>query len=406
MAERSSFEYRAVSNEEMDDYIDLVKYVFADNSQNSRDVNLFNPKRTTAAFHKGQLAAALIGFPMVMRLNGKYAFVDGLTKGGTLPEFRRRGLMRGLITRRIQQTHQHEYQCALIHWASMAAAFQRYGYGMGSTQAYLKFDPAKAELDVPQNDAGYVRFAKKEEGQPIVRSLYQQFTEKRSLDLVREDSMWHGLFSDASPLRCAIYFNANNHPEGFISYQLARIDRAPTTEAPMQKLDVWDFIYLNIDAYSALWEFIRSHDLVSEVNMSVPLDDPAFHLAQEPRDLGMRVADGIWLRAVDVDQFLTCRRYSMPGTVVLEIKEDKECPWNIRKYQMETDGNKTVEVQQTRRTPQFQITPNGLASLVCGNASLSLLQRIGRATVNDPDELGALDAMFATDHKPFCRNVF
>ena len=50
---------------------------------------------------------------------------------GTLPEFRRRGLLRQVMTRAIGEQRDRGQALAML-WASMGAIYQRYGYGLAS----------------------------------------------------------------------------------------------------------------------------------------------------------------------------------------------------------------------------------------------------------------------------------
>ena len=346
------------------------------------------------------------GYPFEMRLNGKPIAVDGLTAVGTEPGFRRRGLVREMVTRRLHMVHEHEEQSASILWASMGAIYQRFGYGLASSQIQCKFDPRYTEFQFPIDVQGYVRIVSEEEGGQAIRDLYQRFIKDRTLDLQRDDDVWWKNYFGTKKRRsyCAIYFNSNDEPEGYVAYNTSTVERPPD-EGPDQKLRVRELIYMNIQAYRALWEFIREHDLVGRVDMHMPVDEPAINMLLEPRAMRLNLTDGIWMRIVDAEKALTQREYSGPGNIVFEIRNDRECPWNERRFELETDGA-TTEVAATNKSPQFTISPNGLGSLMSGNASLSELNRVGRADVSDTSQMRYFDFMFSTKYRPFCRNGF
>ena len=406
MALTDEFEFRSVSKEEMEEYNNVVKYVFADGStEPNPDEEDLKPEWTTAALQRGKIVATSGGYPFKMRFNGKPLLVDGLTAVGTLPGFRRRGLVREMVTRRLHAVHEDEAQFASILWASMGAIYQRFGYGLGNQQIGCKFDPRFANFQFDQEVDGYVRIVNKEEGEPLIKKLYRQFIDDRTLDLHRDETMWKFHFGTKKRRTyCAVYFNANDEPEGYVAYNTTTY-RRPADEGPDQRLNVRELIYLNISAYRALWNFIREHDLVGEVNMDIPLDEPAMQMLLEPRILKLNILDGIWLRIVDAADALMQRHYSGPGQVVLEIQNDPECPWNERRFALDTDGE-TTEVAETNKSPQFTISPNGLASLMSGSASLSELSRLGRADIADTKQSRYIDFMFSTKYRPYCRNGF
>lgn len=407
MSSLSEFEFREIREEERKAFTSVVKYVFANSSrEDDEDEDNLKNEWTTAAFHKGKIIATSGGYPFEMRLNGKVVHADGVTAVGTEPGFRRRGLVREMITRRLHQVHEHEKQSVAILWASMAAIYQRFGYGLASTHVWSRFDPRLASFQFPHDAMGYVRIVEEAEGMPIIQKLYGKFIEDRTLDLHRDDDMWKRHFGDKkSRSYVAVFYSADDEPEGYVAYG-TRSDRKLEEEGgPDQRLWVREFIYSNISAYRALWEFLREHDLVATVDLNMPIDDPALNLLLEPRLLGDDVYDGLWLRVVDAAQALTQRNYSLPGSIVLEIQEDAECPWNERRFALDTDGE-NVEVAETNKTPNATLSPNGLASLLSGNATLSQLHRVGRADVQDPTKLVPIDFMFSTKYRPFCRNGF
>ena len=409
MSVSEKFEIRAITKEERAQYNSVIKYVFADGSQedDEEDDDPLLNEWTTVAFYRGKLVATSGAFPFKMRFNGKPIYADGLTNVGTEPGFRRRGLVRELVTRRLQTVHEHEHQSVSILWASMGAIYQRFGYGLGSTHTSSAFDPRFAEFQFPAEVDGYVKLVEEKEGLPITKKLYRQFIEDRTLDLHRVESMWKGYFgTKKSRAYCAVYFNVNDEPEGYLAYRTSMYKRPNGDEAgPDQRMWVREFIYKNIQAYRALWQFIREHDLVGKVEMAMPVDDPAMQLVLEPRNLQLSVEDGLWLRIVDVSKALEQRLYTVPGEIVLEIKNDRECPWNERRYLLETDGE-ISQVAETNKSPQATLSPNGLASLLSGNASLSQLARVGRADVENSNRSPLHDLMFSTKYRPYCRNGF
>ena len=174
------------------------------------------------------------------------------------------------------------------------------------------------------------------------------------------------------------------------------------------------FVWRDINGYRGLWEFIRGHDLVGEVNtrFTAP-DDPAPAMLLEPRVLNRRTGDGIWLRVVDAASALAGRGYQHVGETTVEIEQDAECPWNVGTYRLATDRLATdgvqAEAEKVQGSGEFRVTPHGLASLLAGQASPSQLIRIGRAAGANSltaSRLVALDALFSTRFAPHCMNEF
>ena len=64
-----------------------------------------------------------------------------------------------------------------------------------------------------------------------------------------------------------------------------------------------------------------------------PEDDPLLHLLADPRRARPAIADGLWVRVVDVPGALSLRRYPCPVDVVIEVIDDW-CPWNQGRWRL------------------------------------------------------------------------
>ncbi len=203
----------------------------------------------------------------------------------------------------------------------------------------------------------------------------------------------------------AVYRNSDGEARGHVVYATD----GPHTEnaGPNQVMNVHDFVWLDMDAYHGLWEYIRRHDLVGTVQMSncVGEDDPAPDLLLEPRMLHRRTSDGIWMRITDVEKAIPQRPYGDRGELTLSVVGDDMCAWNNGVYLLETDG-RTTDVRRTDRTPELTMSPNTLASLLAGHRSATHFARAGRLEAADAKALLRADRIFRTEYAPHCPNGF
>ena len=73
--------------------------------------------------------------------------------------------------------------------------------------------------------------------------------------------------------------------------------------------------------------------------------DPASTLflnVRDPRALGLRLGDALWLRLVDLDAALRARSYKPGESIVLEVT-DELCPWNDGRYRVGDDAGRTED---------------------------------------------------------------
>lgn len=406
MTSLNEFEFRTGRTEDMKEFLSLERYVFADNSTPTEEEeadNPLSPEMTTVALHKGKIVATSAGFPFTMMFNGNKIPVDGVTSVGTDPVFRRRGLVRKLITSRLHEAHAQGVSAAIL-WASLGAIYQRFGYGQASTAQQYRFDPRAVSFQFDEPLMGHCERVLRDKAFPVMRQVHEEFVSDRNLHLVRGDKHWKHIYvGKKSKLHVALHFDTNSNPDGYCTYTLR--EEREKTPGPDQQLEVREFVYLNRSAFRGLWEYIRSHDLVKTVLLWAPLDDPAVLMLLEPRQLQPRWGEGLWLRVIDVEKLTPSRKYHTNGTVSFEITSDHECPWNIRKYQL-TVENGQANVRPVCASVDFQIDINGFATLLCGHSTLSTLCASGRASVVDPTKLLHFDTFFATKYKPFCPDNF
>ncbi len=402
-----SIEIREARAEEMEEFHRVGAYAFANNEFNPADETLaaMQPEWTTCAFVDGRMAATAAAYPFLMRFNGARASAAGVTAVGTLPEFRRRGLLRQIIERDFVE-YRERGQCVAILWASMSAIYQRFGYGLASTWVRYEFDPRYVAFESGPAPSGSVGLMEKDEARPILERLYVEYSRPRNLMLHRAPRLWDARLRvpEKRRLYIAVHRDVEGEPRGYITYETKWMEDSDEP-GPNQLLTIRDFVALDAGAYRGLWEYIRSHDLVRTVRMFPPEDDLAPSLLLEPRMLRRLTADGIWLRVVDVEQALAARVYGDRGRTALRIAEDPMCPWNEGTFLLETDGERS-EITRVDRDPDLTMSPRALASLISGHDSASHLARAGMLEGRDEQALLEADRLFATRYRPYCADEF
>ena len=402
------FEFRPATADEMPALRRLGRYVFAGEEADDDEPDVLRPEWTLAAFHQGRLVASSGGFPFKVRLNGRGVLADGVTAVGTSPDFRRRGLVRRMIGDLLRRARENGQPVSIL-WASMGAIYQRFGYGPASTQVEYAFDPRFAALQFGEPAGGHTRMAEGDDAIRVISDLYRRFIEPRNLLLHRSKVLWELPFRRKKPqTHCAVHYGADGEADGYLLYTVSSREKPDSDPDLDQHLTVSDLVWLNMNGYRGLWEFLRAHDLVGKVTTHFAAeDDPAPSLLLEPRVLQRRTSDGIWLRVVDVARALAARGYDRAGETTVRVAEDAECPWNVGAYRLATDGTQ-AEARPAGAGAQAEITiaPHGLAALLAGHSSLSHLVRVGRAEVEDEARLPDLDGLFATRFRPHCMNGF
>ncbi len=389
----------------MDEFSSVLAYAFAGPPKESPDAPpaTVAPEWTTCAFVDERLAVASGAFPFTIRLNGGPIGAAGITAVGAYPEFRRQGLLRRVMEHGLAEQRERGQSLAIL-WASFAAIYQRFGYGLAATRLVYDFDPRLVPMRENPPLTGSVGLVPNDQALDVIKPLYIAYSRPRNLMLHRAPLYWQvGVLNlQNRPQYVAVYRNGAGEPRGYMVYSTrGDPDEKP---GPFQIMQVRDFYALDVEAYRSLWAYILRHDLVRQVEMMVPRDDPAPDLLLEPRQLRAKTQDGVWLRVVDVERALPQRRYGDHGSLAFEI-EDELCTWNAGRFLLETDGPDT-EVKRTERAADLVMPVRTLASLLSGHATASQMLRAGLLASRDDSALKLADRLFATDYPPFCPDVF
>lgn len=154
-----------------------------------------------------------------------------------------------------------------------------------------------------------------------------------------------------------------------------------------------------------VWKYLFGVDLIHKVTAGQgPPDNPLLLMLNEPRRLGMRVGDGLWLRILDVPAALGRRSYAADGELILEVS-DQVMPEVGGRWRMSVRGGH-AELASTDQPAELRVDVNDLGAVFLGGFTFAHLQRAGRGTELTAGAIRRADAMFVTDRSPWCPHVF
>ena len=240
----------------------------------------------------------------------KAAAISGV---GTIPEYRRQGLLRSQMRLLFQDCRERGQAVATLS-ATQSAIYQRYGY-VQSVSNVQSYTIDTVDIGFVDGDTGSCTVRRQDPTPELVdealRPLYSDFIEGRSCAFAYDEGGDHTsarrVFISRTrgnsqfPVRiqhCAVARDASGQPRGYCLYRMVGDEpdinqsldsfhahaRTPKHQTRFQKLVVYELIWADLDAYRSLWSFLGKHDLVGELYWwNVPGDDPAQHIMLEPR---------------------------------------------------------------------------------------------------------------------------
>jgi predicted acetyltransferase len=332
----------------------------------------------------------------------------GLTWIGVLPTHRRRGILRRMVLRHLEDVRDRgEPLGGLL--ASEAGIYGRFGYGISTFMARYDIDTREAAFAAPVDDPGTIQLVDRDAVLGIITDLHERVREEIVGEVSRSEAAWRAFFAELEEEASgwqgnhyALHRDAEGEPDGYAVYRIGE-DAWPDS-LPRMRLDVFKVAGTSDAVRHALLRYLLDLDLIATVRiLNGPVDDPSRWLLRDPRQLRTtRVWDGLWLRLVDVAAALQARRYEVAGHLILDVHDDI---FGGERFAL--DGSPAgATCVPTDAEPDLALDVATLASLYLGGTSAASLAGAGRIEVHTPGAVAVADRMFRTARAPFCSTGF
>ena len=402
---------RALGPEGLEGFLGVVDVAFGDRSAPEAIAawsRILERDRTFVLHDGPEIVGGGSIYSFSLSIPGGSLPVGGLTAVGVLPSHRRRGALRALMQRVLEDGLVRGEPAAVL-WASEGAIYGRYGFGMAALRGTIAAPRHHVRFVPPVADHGRIRLVEGYEARRALPPIWERAAAvtpgvfSRSATWweseVLDDSAWRRMGAGA---RFIPAIEVDGRVEGYAFYRM-RTDWDHI--GPCNVLEVRELVAPDPGAELALWRFLFEMDLVATIKgFNVPVDTPLFLRADDPRRLGLTVGDGMWLRILDVPAALGARSWAADEEVVLEVV-DELVPTVAGRWRLAVrDGRAEV----TRSTARADVTLGvaELSSLFLGGIRAVDLWRAGRIVVADPSCLLRLDQLHAVARRPWCPAVF
>ena len=170
---------------------------------------------------------------------------------------------------------------------------------------------------------------------------------------------------------------------------------------PSGTINVKECVASTPSGYADIWRFLFDVDLVATVDAwNRPVDEPLLHLVREPRRLRFSLADGLWVRLLDVVAGLEARAYAADGRVVFGI-DDPFRPVTSGTYELIVEDGKG-RCSRSDAAPDLAGTINVVGATYLGGTSFRQLWWAGLIEERTAGAVDLADAMFASTPAPWC----
>jgi predicted acetyltransferase len=359
-------------------------------------------ERFYAAYDGGAPVGTAADFPFTLTVPGGELAAGGVTWVAVVPSHRRQGILTQLMRRELEDLHARDEPLAVL-WASEAAIYGRFGYGMAAPHFDMDGDRSRFSLRDDPGARGRVRMLSLADALEPCMHVYERIRPEIPGFIGRPREWWQayrladseqwrrgaspkyvGLVElDGEPAAYAIYRIKGEWEGGFPKGQVRVVEALAATPA----------------AERELWRFLFGIDLTVRVDSRLDPGSPLPLMVDDARSLNLRLSEGLWLRLVDVGAALAGRSYASDETVVLEVS-DAFCPWNAGRWGVGAD------VARTDAAADLELGIADLASVYLGAFDFSRLAQADRVRELTDGALVRADALFRTPRPPYCPEDF
>ena len=400
-------EIRPITPDEFEAYLVALEVAFSarvEEGDLDRERSVAIPERFLAAWDGDRIVGGAASLPKQMTLpGGRIATTAFVTAVGVQPTHRRRGINTALMRRQLDDIHARGEAFAAL-WASEGSIYGRFGYGMASLFAEVKIDADRARFVRGYRPEGRVELLVRDDAMPVMETVYDAVRRTRPgmLDL---EGAWFGWRwwqrkSDKDAMAFyAIHRGERGEADGYAAYV---VKHEWPDSMPKLQVEIKELVATTPQGYADLWRFLFDIDLVGSVEgWNRPSDEPLMWLMAEPRQLRMRLGDGLWVRLVDVPAALVLRGYRAPGRLVLDV-QDRFCPWNEGRVELVVAEDGSATCGPTEDQPDVVCTVNDLGAVFLGGATFGQLHRAGQVAEGTDGAIERADVLFGTWPAPWC----
>lgn len=362
--------------------------------------------RAIGIFDRGRPVGTAAAHTLPLSLPGT-GWVSGcaVTAVTVQPTHRRRGLLTALMRHQLDDARDRGETVAFL-WASEAPIYGRFGYGLGCYSCSLEVGRPWSAFREPVDLSG-LRYVDRNEALEAFPGVAAAAASGRPGFVQRSAGLWQQDLADHPSRRAGLshqYLVLREGAAGPDGYAIYR-KRMPAEEGDSgeePRLHVSELVAAGPDAYAALWRHCLDVDLMASVRAgNRAADEPLRHLLVDARAMRTTVADGLWVRLVDVPGALAARSYAVPGVVVLEV-EDEFCPANSGRVRLEAAAGGASCERADSAEPDLTLSAAALGACYLGGNRLTALAAAGLVAERRSGALARADALFGWPVAPWC----
>ncbi|AHF99375.1 hypothetical protein HALLA_11375 [Halostagnicola larsenii XH-48] len=318
--------------------------------------------------------------------------VAGLASVASPPESRRKGMVRTLLERSLEEYRDRDRILSVL-WPFQYEFYRKYGWETANNRVRYACPPdALAFATAAVDDPEFV--AVSSDSYDVLDDVYQRHASEYALSIERTEAWWrHRVLSNDGPDPFVYVLERNGSPAGYLVYTIDGEEQGSRT------MSVQELAADEHDDYLSLLSFCHTHDSqVDTVELPGPTDSSLLDLTPNPEAVECTVETGPMVRIVDVESALSAVAYpgagasERPCRLTLSVT-DPLVEWNDGTFALEVSGG-AATCERTAGEANVELDIGALSQLLVGSRSAADLERVGRLQTESASELEVLESLF------------
>ena len=393
---------------------DLLAHAFHDHpTPEERDVeaSVVEPERTLVAQDGATIVGHAAAYTRELTVPGAIVPAAHVTLVAVAPTHKRRGLLTRMMHRQLREVAAAGREPIAALWASETKIYPRFGYGPAAQRLRMQIMMREVRPPAPlaPGSPDRLRLVVPRDAIHELSKVYERLRPMRTGWSSRDDRWWRFVLADLESHRegaTALHGVVYDTPDGPSGYALWRTKSRWDPRGPDAEVQVQEVVADDPAAYAALWHFLLTIDLARSVTVPfAALDEPLQYLVDEPRRLGSSLADGLWIRIIDLPKALAARAYAAPADVVLDVT-DPVLEQNTGRWRLTCTPDGPTTCTPTTDPADLACTVLELGSAYLGGTSLAALAAAGTVRELTPGALRQASVAFGWHRMPNPTEVF
>lgn len=347
----------------------LIEYAFNKKQpiiENSLFLSRYHHADCFGTFHNEQLSSLVMANHFQAKVFEGTVPMSGIGYVASYPEFRGSGGVSDLMQEIL--TDSYENGVIISQLAPFSQRFYRqFGYENTSKQKHYRI-PAAAFAYVFSEKAGEVQRGSWQELKTPIQTIYQQALKNQVGTVAREEWWWERLQEYYPHRFYAVCVDQDQKMQGYLIYRLQG-----------DTFLVDELVYLNGFALRKLLTYMKAHvSSFAWFCYAGPAHERLEECFSEQETLEISIKPYMMSRIINFPQLF--RHLPIDAkTIIVEVTEDQQCPWNKGQWQLTDQQCQRVEGKQA----DIRGTIQAWTELLLGDLSLEEGCFLEKFEVND-----------------------